>query len=105
MGNGFYGFMEQTQMIFGGMFSYCLQSPFTERYGSPISSMYLQLGNDVLHGPVTGMMSTPIFRNQIRNRKAYFLSLEDISVGSRRLEIHPYVFAIKDGGSGGFVID
>ncbi|KAK9757370.1 hypothetical protein RND81_01G157800 [Saponaria officinalis] len=102
MGYGFYGFMEQTQMIFWGIFSYCLQ-PIKTRYSSPMSTMYFRLGKDILPGPVTGLMSTPIFRYKDFNQ--YYLTLEDISVDSRKLNMQPYFFTIKDNGSGGFIID
>ncbi|KAK9757368.1 hypothetical protein RND81_01G157600 [Saponaria officinalis] len=106
MGYGFYGLMEQTQMVFGGIFSYCLQPIVRERYSSPMTPMYLRFGNDLLPGPISGlmtMMATSIFRNQ--HLTPYYLNVEDISVGFRRLKFLPDFFAIKDDGTGGFVID
>ncbi|KAK9757372.1 hypothetical protein RND81_01G158000 [Saponaria officinalis] len=103
MGYGFYGFMEQTQLIFGGIFSYCLQPIITASYSSPITPMYLRFGNDALPQTKTGWMSTPVYRYQ--QSTSYYLILEAISVDSWKLNIDPYLFRINDDGSGGFVID
>ncbi|KAK9757369.1 hypothetical protein RND81_01G157700 [Saponaria officinalis] len=105
MGYGFYGLMEQTQMMFRGLFSYCLQPIVRERHSSPMTPMYLRFGNDVLPGPVTElmtMMSTSIFRNRHFNQ--YYLNIQDISVDSRRLILNPYFLTIRDDGTAGFII-
>ncbi|KAK9757367.1 hypothetical protein RND81_01G157500 [Saponaria officinalis] len=106
LGYGFYGLMEQTQMIFRGTFSYCLQPAIREGYRSLATPMYLRFGNDILPGPISGlmtMMATSIFRN--RHLTQYYLNVEDMSVGSRKLNLNPHFFTIKDDGTGGFVID
>ncbi|XP_074278876.1 aspartic proteinase nepenthesin-1-like [Silene latifolia] len=98
MGNGIYGFMEQTKLMFNGMFSYCLQPIFTQ--GS--SPMYLRFGNDVLPQPIQ-MQVTPIYKYDYS--KAYYLNLQGISVGAQRLPIDPDIFAMKSDETGGCIID
>ncbi|KAK9757371.1 hypothetical protein RND81_01G157900 [Saponaria officinalis] len=67
-------------------------------FGCGIDMGNFEEGNDVLPGTVIGLMSTPIFR--YKHFRQYYLTLEDISVDSRKLNIHPYHFRIKNDGSG-----
>ncbi|KAL9233718.1 hypothetical protein vseg_008676 [Gypsophila vaccaria] len=103
MGYGFYGFVEQTQMTFGGKFSYCMQSQLASSTSNV--PMYLRVGSDVLPTPRPrrGMKNTPIYRFELE--PAYYLTLEDISVGSRRLHIPPELFTVNNDGTGGFLLD
>lgn len=78
-------------------FSYCLT-----KYGESTTSPLLLGSLAVLSGAA---QSTPFVRTPARLSSLYYLSLEGISVGSKRLTIPSSVFELKSDGSGGTIID
>ncbi|XP_020102983.1 aspartic proteinase CDR1-like [Ananas comosus] len=78
-----------------GRFSYCLP---------PVGSnsiSFLRFGSNIVQrGPV---QTTPII--PIQGVCFYYITLNDISVGNKRLGFEPRMFARKPNGSGGFYVD
>ncbi|KAK3147412.1 hypothetical protein QOZ80_3BG0282040 [Eleusine coracana subsp. coracana] len=83
-------------------FSYC----FTAISGSePSSTVLLGLPVDLYSNAGGGVQSTPLIQSSSSSLDSYYLSLKGITVGSTRLPIPESVFALKEDGSGGTVID
>ncbi|XP_020082523.1 aspartic proteinase nepenthesin-1-like [Ananas comosus] len=78
-----------------GRFSYCLP------LRGSTSMSFLRFGDDIVQrGPV---QTTPIEPSQ--GVCFYYIILNDISVGTKRLGFEPGMFARKPNGSGGFIVD
>ncbi|XP_049936527.1 aspartic proteinase nepenthesin-1-like [Nymphaea colorata] len=85
----------------GYQFSYCLSG----LEGGSSSSSRLAFGpNSSLPSSSVGAIKLPLLINS-RNPDFYFVDLEGISVGGRRLPIEASAFQFKQGGTGGVVVD
>ncbi|XP_031257963.1 aspartic proteinase nepenthesin-2-like [Pistacia vera] len=82
----------------GKRFSYCFPS-FAEDMNHPI---YVKFGDEIPQIP--GITPTINFVTPTRNFY-YYLKLNDISVGGRKLGLEPGLFDIRQDGSGGVIID
>ncbi|XP_006649992.2 aspartic proteinase nepenthesin-1-like [Oryza brachyantha] len=86
-------------------FSYC----FTAITGSEPSPVFLgvpaNLYSNATHGDRGVVQSTALIRYRSVQLKAYYISLKGITVGTRRLPIPESMFALKEDGTGGAIID
>ncbi|XP_026384249.1 aspartic proteinase nepenthesin-2-like [Papaver somniferum] len=86
-----------------GKFAYCLESHASPPIAS--SHTYLRFGSDAtIGGGPEAVRRTPIFRNP-NFGTPYYLHLEDISIGDRKLKFASQDFEISPDGKGGTIID
>ncbi|KAF8654437.1 hypothetical protein HU200_061620 [Digitaria exilis] len=84
-------------------FSYCLASYLAPRPTRLYFGVFANL-NSTNTSSGSPVQSTPLVVNPALP-SMYFLSLQGISLGTKRLSIDPIAFAINDDGTGGVVID
>lgn len=86
-------------------FSYC----FTAITGSEPSPVFLgvppNLYSDAAGGGHGVVQSTALIRYHSSQLKAYYISLKGVTVGTTRLPIPESVFALKEDGTGGTIVD
>ncbi|KAI3449543.1 hypothetical protein Pfo_006208 [Paulownia fortunei] len=79
-----------------GKFSYCLPV-----VSGKTPSTYLRFGDDIVHHK--NSKSTPLYRKN--KTSPYYVELQGISLNKTRLNISPEVFAFKNNGKSGCIID
>ncbi|KAL6606849.1 hypothetical protein ACP70R_042502 [Stipagrostis hirtigluma subsp. patula] len=84
-----------------GKFSYCFTSMFESNKTSPA---FLGTPDDLRAHATGPIQSTPFVRSPA-DPDSYYLEFKGITVGSKRLPIDESVFAFKENGSGGTLID
>ncbi|XP_051181459.1 aspartic proteinase nepenthesin-1-like [Lolium perenne] len=83
-----------------GNFSHC----FTPMTRSEPSAVLLGVPTNLYGNASDVVQSTPLIQNTA-SPNAYYLSLKGITVGSTRLQVPESVFALKQDGTGGTIID
>ncbi|KAK9755387.1 hypothetical protein RND81_01G021700 [Saponaria officinalis] len=77
-------------------FSYCLQD-----YRNPATSTFLYFGDHIINRP--NMVVTPLLTRP--NLFHYYVTLNDIGVNGRKLNIPSHLFALNPDNSGGTILD
>ncbi|XP_026384482.1 aspartic proteinase CDR1-like [Papaver somniferum] len=102
LGPGSWSFLNQLGAAGEGKFSYCFEA---FKYYIEGSNTYLRFGADAtIGGASQEVRTTPIVVPQFRSYQ-YYLNLEDISVGSKRINFPSGTFEIKSRREGGAIID
>ncbi|XP_026419964.1 aspartic proteinase nepenthesin-2-like [Papaver somniferum] len=102
LGSGQWSFTNQLGAVGQGKFSYCF-----EMFNSKIegSNTYLRFGADaIIGGAGQKVHRTFIVVTQFRTQ-LYYLNIEDISVGNKRIGFPRGAFDLNSQGKGGIVID
>ncbi|XP_026398622.1 aspartic proteinase nepenthesin-2-like [Papaver somniferum] len=103
LGQGDFSTLIHQFYYYEGKFAYCLES-----HASPAvagSHTYLRFGSDAtIGGGPEAVHTTPIYRNPDFGTP-YYLHLEDISIGDRRVNFTSRDFEIKPDGKRGTIID
>lgn len=104
LGRGPLSFINQLGADGQGKFSYCLEKRSENIYAG---GTYLSFGADATIGSGGQIVHrTPIVVPEIQfQTSAYYLNLEDITVGSNRVGFRSRDFELKEDGRGGCVID
>ncbi|XP_026419298.1 aspartic proteinase CDR1-like [Papaver somniferum] len=102
LGWGEGSFLNQLGAVGQGKYSYCFET--FDYYAEP-SSTYLRFGADaIIRGVGQQVKKTPIvvpaFQTQL-----YYLNLEDISIGTKRVRFPSGTFKVNGQGEGGTIID
>ncbi|XP_026385011.1 aspartic proteinase CDR1-like [Papaver somniferum] len=102
LGSGQWSFLNQLGVAGQGKFSYCFQTFNPNTKGS---ETYLRFGSDAIIGGASQKVhTTPIVIPEFQTQK-YYLNLEDISVGKKRVRFPRGTFKLHSQGEGGTVID
>ncbi|XP_026459573.1 aspartyl protease AED1-like [Papaver somniferum] len=100
LGPGEWSFLNQLGDVGEGKFSYCLE---LFKDGIVGSYTYLRFGADATIGGV--FQTTPIVVPPFRTTLLYYLNLQDISVGNKRVRFPRGTFKVKSRKEGGTIID
>ncbi|KAH7291497.1 hypothetical protein KP509_29G019400 [Ceratopteris richardii] len=100
LGRGPISFASQIGPMYGNKFSYCFTSFFDKKARSA-----LIFGDDLQDAElVSAKQYTPFLENP-KSPTLYYVGIEAVEIGAKRLPIPPMAWSIKDDGSGGTVID